>query len=50
MIDVRFPDHPQIITFGKNFTEATHHAHEALNATLETDFDREKNYLEILQK
>lgn len=39
-IGVRFPDHPNIITYGRDREEAIEMAEEALNATLETEFDR----------
>jgi len=39
-IGVRFPDHPNIITYGHDREHAVEMAEEALNATLETEFDR----------
>lgn len=37
---VRFPDFPGIVTFGHSVAEAIDMAHEALSATLASDFDR----------
>lgn len=39
-INVEFPDHPNIITYGTDRDHAIEMASEALNATLETEFDR----------
>jgi antitoxin HicB len=39
-IGVRFPSFPHIITFGDDWEHALEMASEALNAALETDFDR----------
>ena len=37
---VRFPQHPQVNTFGRDEDEAEDMAREALNLALEADFDR----------
>ena len=37
---VSFPDFPNINTYGDSFAEAQENAHEALNAALESDFER----------
>jgi predicted RNase H-like HicB family nuclease/DNA-binding XRE family transcriptional regulator len=39
-IGVRFPALPGVITYGRDWEEAEEMAREALNAALETDFDR----------
>ena len=39
-VGVRFPDHPNIVTYGRDREHALAMAEEALNATLETEFDR----------
>lgn len=39
-VGVRFAEHPGVITFGKDLAEAKIAAGEALNAALESDFDR----------
>ncbi len=39
-VNVEFPDHPNIITYGTDKEHAIEMAAEALNATLETEFDR----------
>jgi DNA-binding XRE family transcriptional regulator len=39
-VGVRFPDHPSIITYGRNWEEAEEHSCEALSAALESDFER----------
>ncbi len=38
--NIEFPDHPNIVTYGQDREHAVEMAHEALNATLETEFDR----------
>jgi len=37
---VRFPQHPEVNTFGRDWEEAEDLASEALNVALESDFDR----------
>jgi len=37
---VRFPQHPEVNTFGRDWEEAEDMASEALNLALESDFDR----------
>lgn len=37
---VRFPQHPEVNTFGRDWEEAEDMASEALNVALESDFDR----------
>lgn len=39
-VNVEFPDHPNIITYGNDREHAIEMASEALNATLETELDR----------
>jgi DNA-binding XRE family transcriptional regulator/predicted RNase H-like HicB family nuclease len=39
-VGVRFPEHPGVITYGGDFETAKAAAREALNAALESDFDR----------
>ena len=39
-INVEFPDHPNIVTYGNDREHAIEMANEALNATIETEFDR----------
>jgi predicted RNase H-like HicB family nuclease/DNA-binding XRE family transcriptional regulator len=39
-IGVSFPDHPNIVTFGYDREHALEMAEEALNAALESEFDR----------
>ena len=39
-INVEFPDHPNIVTYGKEREHALEMAAEALNTTLEVEFDR----------
>ena len=39
-VNVEFPDHPNIVTYGNDREHAVEMASEALNATLETEFDR----------
>ncbi len=41
-IGVRFPDHPNIITYGYDREHAIEMAQEALNGVLEVDFDRKE--------
>jgi antitoxin HicB len=38
--NVEFPDHPNIVTYGNDREHAAEMAYEALNATIETEFDR----------
>ena len=39
-VGVRFPEHPGVVTYGHDWSEAEEMAQEALSAALETDFDR----------
>ena len=39
-IGVVFPDHPNVITFGRDREQAVEMASEALNAVLEVEYDR----------
>ncbi|HLG20147.1 MAG TPA: type II toxin-antitoxin system HicB family antitoxin [Bdellovibrionota bacterium] len=39
-VGVRFPDHPSVITYGRDWKEAEEHAREALSAALEAEFER----------
>lgn len=39
-IGVKFPEHPGVITYGRDYDEAMEMAREALSAALETDFER----------
>lgn len=39
-IGVRFPDHPSVISYGRDWNEAEENAREALSAALEAEFER----------
>jgi predicted RNase H-like HicB family nuclease/DNA-binding XRE family transcriptional regulator len=38
--NVEFPDHPNVVTYGQDRDHAVEMASEALNATLESEYDR----------
>ena len=40
-VSVHFPEHPGVITYGRDWDEAAQMAAEALNAALEAEFDRD---------